>query len=493
MRALRCGWRLLRCLRRELWPAAQLDLRAGRSAAPRDRLVPSALPPLTSLASRSPSRPPLPQIAMAAHGLGTRGRPQVLPPLLEAMRELQLSAPHASALFSLLPSPPAPSEAPRSHGGGAGQARWCHYAYSGLSDLPGAQPAECKARAVGVDLAMPPRVVEAEASQAEASRAAASRAAASRAAPHEPPPDPPPGPPPSPSPELPLGVPPRPPPAPLPPRDRLIAAFATPIYSRALPPRRAAALNKALLAQLLQLERTSASAHHSNRGGWQSPPDLLSGASLSKPARQLRRAVLDAAVAMVTRLRADSPAASASAASSTSSAAAATPAPPPQLRVSVLNSWANINRAAHHNLFHDHPQAALSGVYYVADGGAPHGEAAAACGGWGGCGGNGSLEFVDPRYSLRTHRPPAGFEPPCADMAASERQLRAGYVFEYSRLLNVRPRAGTIVLFPAWLMHRVRRHAFPRPRVSVSFNLWLADEDGGLEGLDGAFDGFFEL
>ena len=91
------------------------------------------------------------------------------------------------------------------------------------------------------------------------------------------------------------------------------------------------------------------------------------------------------------------------------------------------------------------------------------------------------------------HRPPAGFEPPCADLAAAERQLRPGYMFEYSRLLDVKPAAGTIVLFPAWLMHRVRQHALPRARVSVSFNLWLAEEGGGLESLEGVFDGFFEL
>ena len=46
--------------------------------------------------------------------------------------------------------------------------------------------------------------------------------------------------------------------------------------------------------------------------------------------------------------------------------ASAAPGPTPaRLRVSILNAWANINRAGDSNLFHDHPQAVLSGVYYV--------------------------------------------------------------------------------------------------------------------------------
>jgi uncharacterized protein (TIGR02466 family) len=158
------------------------------------------------------------------------------------------------------------------------------------------------------------------------------------------------------------------------------------------------------------------------------------------------------------------------------------------LRASILNSWANVNRRGHDNLFHDHPQAVISGVYFIADGAS----LAAACAGCGGCGGNGSLEFIDPRYSLRTHVPPAEFEPHCHDLAAPDRQLRPGYMFEYSRPLHVRPHAGTLVLFPSWLMHRVRQHALPGARVSVSFNLWVAQEaDGGIGALRGLFDGVF--
>lgn len=66
-------------------------------------------------------------------------------------------------------------------------------------------------------------------------------------------------------------------------------------------------------------------------------------------------------------------------------------------------------------------------------------------------------------------------------------------MFEYSRPLHVRPLGGTFLFFPSWLMHRVRHHALPGARVSVSFNLWVAQEDGGIEALQRLFDGTFAV
>ena len=43
------------------------------------------------------------------------------------------------------------------------------------------------------------------------------------------------------------------------------------------------------------------------------------------------------------------------------------------------------------------------------------------------------------------------------------------------------PTPGSFVLFPAWLMHRVRPHDGDGARVSVSFNVWLGCDDGGIE------------
>ena len=136
--------------------------------------------------------------------------------------------------------------------------------------------------------------------------------------------------------------------------------------------------------------------------------------------------------------------------------------PTTAVRASILNAWANVNRRGDVNLFHDHPQAILSGVYYVD-------------------GAGGALELVDPRYTLRTHAPPAQFEPPCDHLGSDDAQLRPGYLFEHAGTLQVPPTPGSFVLFPAWLMHRVRPHDGDGARVSVSFNVWLGCDGGGIE------------
>ena len=102
--------------------------------------------------------------------------------------------------------------------------------------------------------------------------------------------------------------------------------------------------------------------------------------------------------------------------------------------------------------------------------------------------------MVDPRYSLRMHRPPAQFEPPCDGLSSASHALRPGYLFEYAPPLQLEPSVGAFLLFPAWLMHRVRPHRLPAARVTVSFNVWLADDpDGGLRATRHLFDGLFEL
>ena len=65
--------------------------------------------------------------------------------------------------------------------------------------------------------------------------------------------------------------------------------------------------------------------------------------------------------------------------------------------------------------------------------------------------------------------------------ARDDAQLRPGYLFEHAGTLQVPPTPGSFVLFPAWLMHRVRPHDGDGARVSVSFNVWLGCDDGGIE------------
>ena len=238
--------------------------------------------------------------------------------------------------------------------------------------------------------------------------------------------------------------PPSPSPPPPPPSPSLIAAFATPLYVHALPADTAAPLNTALRDELLRRAATEPSLSRSNRGGWQSEANLLSAAELPPPLRELRERALEAVDGFVRE------------------ATRRGAAPPTAVRASILNAWANVNRRGDVNLFHDHPQAILSGVYYVD-------------------GAGGALELVDPRYTLRTHAPPAQFEPPCDHLGSDDAQLRPGYLFEHAGTLQVPPTPGSFVLFPAWLMHRVRPHDGDGARVSVSFNVWLGCDDGGIE------------
>ena len=268
-------------------------------------------------------------------------------------------------------------------------------------------------------------------------------------------------------------------------RGQLLAAFATPLFVHRLPRATALALNRQLLPELLARERQQASVRHSNRGGWQSAPTLLSGDDLPPAFESLRRHILDAAASLVERLYA---------AASPTRPPRAKPWPPPRMRLSVLNSWANVNRQGHHNLYHDHPQAILSGVYFVDDG--QHGDGRRPKGGRHNRTSAvhpGSIELIDPRYSLRVHRPPAQFEPPCRDLGGESHSLRPGYLFEYSPPLQFDPTPGAFLLFPAWLMHRVRMHPLATARVSVSFNVWLADEDGGLQATRRLFDAAFNV
>jgi uncharacterized protein (TIGR02466 family) len=103
-----------------------------------------------------------------------------------------------------------------------------------------------------------------------------------------------------------------------------------------------------------------------------------------------------------------------------------------------LQAWANVNRAGHFNNVHTHPGATWSGTYYVDDG--------------------------DPPASAPNGTPIHFFDP-C--------QARANLFFPHlvpSSML-VRPEAGLMVVFPAYLPHMVLPHEGKRPRVSIAFNL----------------------
>jgi len=219
-------------------------------------------------------------------------------------------------------------------------------------------------------------------------------------------------------------------PAPVPPGEeplffdaqafRLRHLFATPML--VAPLREAPALNAALRRAILARAGATEGVERSNRGGWQSADDFW---AWSGPAGE---ALLQAAMGLVngvTGLR------------------GADGAPRPGRPAWRCNAWANINGQGHANHPHHHPGAFWSGVYWVDAGDGPEE--------------GGELELHDPRGIL------PGFFAPQLRMAIPG-CLSAGLT-DY-----VAPETGTMILFPAWLVHAVREYRGIRPRISVAFN-----------------------
>jgi uncharacterized protein (TIGR02466 family) len=197
--------------------------------------------------------------------------------------------------------------------------------------------------------------------------------------------------------------------------------FGTPIVVVDVPD--AATLNTALGTTIFEREKSHAGTQHSNLGGWQSDweMDRWGGA----PAIKLL-AIGRNTANRVTTDRQGKP-------------------------VSIAwkaNMWANINRSGHGNEFHSHPGSFWSAVYYVDDGGI---DADPSLGG--------ELEFMDPRGpGPAMYAPQLAFGSAGLSVGANE---------------TVRPKAGRLVMFPAWLLHQVRPYKGQAQRISIAFNLSL--------------------
>ena len=102
------------------------------------------------------------------------------------------------------------------------------------------------------------------------------------------------------------------------------------------------------------------------------------------------------------------------------------------------NMWANINYPGNSNRPHLHPNSLFSGVYWVK---APEK--------------SGDLMLYEPRPGVQCTMPnrKEGNLPP-----------------ELWREVHYTPRAGTAVMFPAWLWHEVKPNESNDIRISVSFN-----------------------
>jgi uncharacterized protein (TIGR02466 family) len=111
------------------------------------------------------------------------------------------------------------------------------------------------------------------------------------------------------------------------------------------------------------------------------------------------------------------------------------------------NMWANVNRRGDANEFHAHPGSFWSAVYYVDDGGIGADPAL-----------GGELEFMDPRGPG-----PAMYAPQLAFATPGGLSVGGNE--------TVSPRAGRLVMFPAWLLHQVRPYRGEAERISVALNL----------------------
>ena len=196
--------------------------------------------------------------------------------------------------------------------------------------------------------------------------------------------------------------------------------FATPVAATELPD--AAALNRELRAAIAAREKSHPGEQHSNLGGWQSSWDMEQWGGA--PAARL----LAAARAIADKITVDR-------------------AGRPVSIAWRANMWANVNRAGHGNEFHAHPGSFWSAVYYVDDGGIAADPSL-----------GGELEFMDPRGPG-----PAMYAPNLAFATPGGLSLGANETMP--------PRAGRLVLFPAWLLHQVRPYRGKAERVSIALNL----------------------
>ena len=106
------------------------------------------------------------------------------------------------------------------------------------------------------------------------------------------------------------------------------------------------------------------------------------------------------------------------------------------------NCWAMANIPNSTTKAHHHPNSVLSGVYYVS---APAG--------------SGNIFFFDPRPGARMLVPPN----------TKDNALNAGQV-------TLTATAGQMVIFPSWLWHGVGLNRTTEDRLSVSFNIGIAQK-----------------
>ena len=186
--------------------------------------------------------------------------------------------------------------------------------------------------------------------------------------------------------------------------------FATPVIIDELDG--AAELNLGLEAVILEKMNSDAGVRYSNQGGWQSTHDFpLWGDDAGKRIIE-QAASLASENTIATKDHA--------------------------VRWSI-DAWANVSESGASNRAHVHGGSFWSAVYYVR---VDEGE-------------GGELMLHDPRMpALRMHAPYLRFREAGPELVAS-----------------ITPKAGMMVLFPAWLSHSVQPWAGGGQRISVAMNI----------------------
>jgi uncharacterized protein (TIGR02466 family) len=189
--------------------------------------------------------------------------------------------------------------------------------------------------------------------------------------------------------------------------------FSTPVLVDRLP--ETAEINPRLERAILDRREQGPGIKRTNRGGWHSDLDLLRWAGeFVRPAIARMVALADAAT-VDTQARSG------------------------ERRGWLLEAWANVNPPGASNVPHSHGGTYWSAVYYVrVDPGT-----------------GGELVLHDPRM-------------PALDMHAPALRFRdAGG----EQVVRLKPEAGMIVLFPAWLLHSVAPWEGEGLRISIAVNM----------------------
>jgi uncharacterized protein (TIGR02466 family) len=195
--------------------------------------------------------------------------------------------------------------------------------------------------------------------------------------------------------------------------------FPTPIVFRTVAD--APILNAGLERAILARRNSDTGRRISNVGGWQSQLDLL---SWPEPEIQRLLAELDQAVQQIGALP------------------VYLKQRPPEMHSPIAYNafgWANVNESGDYNGIHTHPGNQLSAVYYVAEGKPTLGRPV-----------NGVLELRDPRPGLNFMENPGS--------------LSSGSVI-------IPPKAGLLVVFPAFIEHLVHPFHGEGRRISIAINV----------------------